>query len=224
MIQTASDRHAPLFHVADRIHFQREQYDLDGQFFTIAVDHQPTKEFFIRLLGQHQIENAVTAIAALRMWQERVGSVTNEDIRKGLADAVWPCRFEILQSDPLLIVDSAHNRDSAHRLRQTIDDFLPGRPLLLIFGSSDDKDISGMMAELLPRVHKLVVSRSTHPRSADPEYLAQLAQGYGLPVEVAPLAEQALPMALSLVEENGVVLTAGSLFMAAAVRDVWKNR
>jgi len=136
---------------------------------------------------------------------------------------VWPGRFEILQSEPPLVIDSAHNRDSAAKLRQTLDDYYPDRPVLLVFGVSEDKDVAGMLAELAPRLESIVTTRSYHPRSMDPEKLAQICKSTGLPVHAIPRVEDALSEALSLVDPQGMILVAGSLFVAAGARDTWYN-
>ena len=80
----------------------------------------------------------------------------------------------MLNQKPVIVVDSAHNRESALRLRHTIDDYFPGLPLVLIFGASEDKDISGMFSELLPRVKVMVATKSYHPRSLEPEKLKEM--------------------------------------------------
>jgi dihydrofolate synthase/folylpolyglutamate synthase len=111
------------------------------------------------------------------------------------------------------------------KLRQTLDDYLANRPVVLIFGASEDKDIEGMFIELLPRVDHLIFSRSFHPRAMEPERLASLAERFGKPMQVVEKVEEAVPLALveagRLAGGSGVVLAAGSIFIAAAVREVW---
>jgi dihydrofolate synthase/folylpolyglutamate synthase len=137
---------------------------------------------------------------------------------------VWPGRFEVLQREPLVIVDSAHNRDSAHRLRHALDDYLPGREVVLIFGASEDKDITGIFEELMPRVRDVVATQSIHPRAAKAEDLVLLAQQFGRPAQAVVPLEAALEAALQQAGQDAVVLAAGSLFIAAAVRAVWRTR
>ena len=73
-------------------------------------------------------------------------------MRTGLATARWPGRFELLSSQPVLVVDSAHNENSARKLRAALADWFPDRragQLALIFGASSDKDIAGMLESFL---------------------------------------------------------------------------
>jgi dihydrofolate synthase/folylpolyglutamate synthase len=122
-----------------------------------------------------------------------------------------------------VIIDSAHNRDSALKLRLALDDYFPGYPVVLVFGASEDKDIHGMFAELLPRVRQVVATRSFHPRAIEPEKLVEMAHQFGCPAKAVTPIEAALEEAIDLAEGEAVVLAAGSVFIAAAVRHAWMS-
>jgi dihydrofolate synthase/folylpolyglutamate synthase len=177
----------------------------------------------IPLLGSHQTQNAATAAAALIVAAQEGLAISPEAMCAGMARVRWPGRFEILQREPFLVIDSAHNRDSARCLRQTLDDYLPGRPVTLLFGASADKDITGMFTELLPRIRRVVATQSIHPRAATAQDLAALANRFGCQDARAVLPlEDALETALEYSRQDGsVVLAAGSLFVAGAVRSIW---
>jgi len=128
----------------------------------------------------------------------------------------------VLRQEPPVVVDSAHNRDSALRLRLAIEDYLPGKPVVLLFGASEDKDLEGMFAELLPRVRQVVVTESFHPRAAKAEDLAALARRFGRPVEIVRPARVSLERAMTLAGSQAAVVVAGSLFISAEARDAWQ--
>lgn len=219
----AAERGCPLVEVGRDYTWAAGSHSLDGQTFSVWRAGEAPLELRIPLLGQHQVENAATAYAALDVARGQGLTITDEHIRAGFAGVVWPGRFEILQRSPLLIVDSAHNRDSARRLRQALDDYLPGQPVILIYGASEDKDIEGMFAELMPRVSRVIATQSVHPRAAQVDQLVELAGKYGHPAEAVAPVEQAVMRALQLAaaEPGAAVVAAGSLFIAAAVRDTW---
>jgi dihydrofolate synthase/folylpolyglutamate synthase len=221
----AAERGCPLVEVGRDYDCAAGAHSLDGQSFRVWRAGQLPLELRIPLLGQHQVENAATAYAALDVARVHGLTITDEHIRGGFAGVVWPGRFEILQRSPLLIVDSAHNRDSARRLRQALDDYLPDQPVILIYGASEDKDIEGMFAELMPRVSRVIATQSVHPRAAQVNQLVELAGKYGRPGEAVVPVEQAVARALQLAgaEPGTAVLAAGSLFIAAAVRDTWQT-
>lgn len=184
---------------------------------------EPTR-LTIPLLGYHQVENAATAYTALQVARKSGLEVSESSIRKGFADVSWSARFEVLQSRPPVVIDSAHNRDSALKLRLALDDYFPGQPVILVFGASEDKDIDGMFAELMPRVSQVIATRSYHPRAMEPENLVECARRFGKLVKIVPVIEDALEEALRLAGGEAMVLVTGSIFVAAGARDTWYNR
>jgi folylpolyglutamate synthase/dihydropteroate synthase len=92
----------------------------------------------------------------------------------------------------------------------------------LIFGASADKDIEGMLTELLPRVSTLIVTRAEHPRAEEPERLAAIGHSHGVAVEQFEDTETALAFALQNAGEEDVILVAGSIFVAGQVLSAWQ--
>jgi folylpolyglutamate synthase/dihydropteroate synthase len=181
-------------------------------------------DYFIPLLGRHQVDNASTAISAVLQLRRKGFEISDKAIQEGLAKVFWPCRFEVLQRDPPMVIDSAHNRDSARKLHQAMEDYFPGKPVTLIFGASEDKDLSGMFAELLPSCSRLILTKSTHPRAASLDTLIKSASAYPCAMISAESIEVALDFCMDPGESDGVILAAGSLFVAAAVRAAWMKR
>jgi dihydrofolate synthase/folylpolyglutamate synthase len=219
---------APLSHNLERqalaVWPVEEQSLVDEYIETGGRSHwQPTR-LTIPLLGYHQVENAATAYTALQVARQEGLTIPESAIEQGFSTVYWPARFEILCRNPVLIVDSAHNRDSALKLRQAIDDYLPGKPVILLFGASEDKDIEGMFAELLPRVKRVIATRSVHPRAMDANKLVELAHHYGIQAQAVVPVESALDLALELAGNEAAVVAAGSLFIAAAVREAWNRK
>lgn len=178
----------------------------------------------LSLLGYHQVENAATAYTALQVLRARGLLLSDAAIRDGFSQVFWPGRFEVIQKNPPVVLDCAHNRDSALKLRLALDDYFPGKPVIMVFGASEDKDISGMFAELLPRVRQVIATRSFHPRAIDPEKLVDLAHQFGRPVKIVDDVGDALQEALKLADSEAMVLVTGSIFVAAGARDSWYNR
>lgn len=200
-----------------------EQSLVDAYVESGEVDEWVPPRFEIPLLGYHQVVNAAVAYATLQVLRDRGWSVGDEAVREGFRSVVWPGRFQVIGTEPAVVVDSAHNRDSALKLRIALDDYFPGQKVVLIFGASSDKDIAGMLTELLPRISKLVVTRADHPRAADPEEIADLAHGYALPVEVISPVSEALEHALKIAGPEEIVAVAGSLFVAGEVLTAWQT-
>jgi dihydrofolate synthase/folylpolyglutamate synthase len=187
------------------------------------LDWEPV-QLTIPLLGIHQLENAATAYTALQVGREKGVEISDQGIRNGFQNVQWPARFEILRQDQPMIIDSAHNRDSAHKLRIVLEDYYPGVPVILVFGASEDKDIRGMYTELQPRVRQIVATKSTHPRATDPEKLTEIARGMDLMAVSTNSVEEALDEAELLADGEAIILVTGSIFVAAAARSAWQER
>ncbi|NMB58681.1 MAG: bifunctional folylpolyglutamate synthase/dihydrofolate synthase, partial [Chloroflexi bacterium] len=131
------------------------KYSINGQWFIIKTPESRSDEtdmnkrlfppefdkgvdFYIPLLGRHQVDNAATAITAVMKLRQLGYEISDKAMQDGLAKVVWPCRFEVISRNPLIVVDSAHNRDSAHKLRLAVQDYFPEKPITLIFGASED--------------------------------------------------------------------------------------
>jgi dihydrofolate synthase/folylpolyglutamate synthase len=217
----AAERGAPLLAVGREVDFTLGSHSLEGgQDLTVSLAGSDPLALHIPLLGAHQAENAAVAYAVLRTAAVRGLPLADAAIVRGFSAVRWPGRFELLRRRPDVVVDSAHNADSARRLRQALDDYFPDQPVTLVFGASEDKDISGMFAELLPRSVRLIVTRSFHPRAADPLNLIGLAAPWSLPTFEVDEVADALQAALAQVEPHGLVLVTGSIFVAAAAREI----
>lgn len=240
VVQVAESQRAEVIQVGRDWLFSPAAHDLERQSMLVwSADEQAQIEAYVEsggeeewaptrleipLLGYHQVVNAAVAYAALQVMKSRGLAVTEAAIREGFRAARWPGRFQILSRSPLLVIDSAHNRDSALKLRIALDDYFPGQPVTLIFGASADKDIPGMLTELMPRVSRLIVTQAEHPRAEPAGALAEIAHRYALRVEAVVPVPVALEHALKRARLDEVILAAGSLFIAGEVLHAWENR
>jgi dihydrofolate synthase/folylpolyglutamate synthase len=193
--------------------FESRHHSLDNQL--LAVNGQ---EFQIPLLGAHQIINAATAIAALHVANEHGLVINDEAIRAGLLNVQWPGRLEILSHNPLLVVDGAHNGDSAQRLASALRAVFHHDRWTLILGISADKDLTAILDALLPIAARVIVTRARSVRAADVETLSQRVADRGVAPTAAVDVADALEIALG--DQLPVIIT-GSLFTVADARLAW---
>jgi dihydrofolate synthase/folylpolyglutamate synthase len=190
---------------------------MHGQWFELQGER-----YWIPLLGRHQIANAVTAWAALDGLEQRAGLVVPREARReGLRTTQWPGRLEILNCQPYLIVDSAHNGDSASKLRQALRDFFPGRRIMLVFGASGDHPFQDALRELLPIATRMFITRSRHPRAAAPERLLETVVQLGYQASVVTPVGEAIMAALQNSATNDLICVTGSVFTVADAREFW---
>ena len=171
------------------------------------------------LLGHFQLPNAAAALgAALLLAGGGHIPLTLDTIATGLATARWPGRLEIIRQEPLTLVDGAHNADSATQLRRALHDLFPGRPLTLILGTSLDKDLPGIAAALVPAAAQLILTVSSHPRSASLALLHRATDPYTIPTLDTADIPTALARAAALTPPDGLIIATGSLFIVADAR------
>ncbi|MBK9367297.1 MAG: bifunctional folylpolyglutamate synthase/dihydrofolate synthase [Deltaproteobacteria bacterium] len=169
------------------------------------------------LSGAHQVQNAGVALAMLERWSERRPELAVDEaaLRAGLKAAQNPGRFEWLAED--LLIDGAHNVDGARALASALAALPRDRPRTLLLGASKDKDVRAIAAALRPMIDRVFTTSCAHPRAMMPGEVAERLVGLGVPVLPAGPIEDALPMAR---EGRGLVIVAGSLFLAGAARDL----
>jgi dihydrofolate synthase/folylpolyglutamate synthase len=205
------------------VQYSAGEHTLQGQSLEVAMagDAAPLG-VFIPLLGQHQVENAATAFAAL---EEGNFGLSASEIVQGFAQVHWPCRFEIASLHPVVIFDSAHNEDAFIRLAQTVRTYFPGKKVVLILGISEDKHLKAMLTAIQDVIDTLIITRANHPRALDPAKIHEIALEVGLACESVSPVEDALERALEIVKYNGsIIVSAGSMFVTAEVKLAWQKK
>lgn len=231
ILRIAKSQEAPTVVVEQDYQWQSTSHTLDFQVVEIQNAHPQKGEkeslvpitLPVPLLGQHQADNATTALAALEVLREAGFAVTQESLRQGFQNVHWQTRFEILRKDPPLIADAAHNGDSIQKLCQTLDEYFPNLPFILILGASADKSLKTMMDIIIPKVEAVVCTQSVHPRAADAYDLQKQVERYNKPCYAESTAEAGLAKALELAGNNKGIIATGSLFLAAAIRAIWRQ-
>lgn len=224
VLEIAKVSESEVMQVENEITSTAVSHSLDGQRLEVRFENAHKSiwdgDYALSLLGAHQMDNASTALTALSKLKEIGFTITKQDIYDGLRLVFWPCRFEVVSRDPLVVLDSAHNVDSAIKLKQAIADYLEGYKIILIFGASVDKNIAGIFEVLLPMVYKVIFSKSTHPRAAEPAMLVKLVIDNPLSCEVVENITEAILSAKKQADKQTAVVVAGSIFIAAAAREV----
>jgi dihydrofolate synthase/folylpolyglutamate synthase len=211
--QVCRQRRAKLITVGKDITWQGLSFDLDGQ--RLRVRGRINYELYLPLLGEHQLVNAATAVAALEVLVDKAFDIPKEDMAKGFEQISWPGRFQILRRHPLLVVDGGHNIGAARSLTQSIRQYLDFKRAVLVMGTSQDKDVASLVAEVAPIFDEVIVTRSRHPRALPPSVLAAAFARRGIKARLDDNVTSALSQALALAGEKDLVCVTGSLFVVA---------
>ncbi|MFN8517947.1 MAG: Mur ligase family protein [Chloroflexota bacterium] len=192
----------------------------------LRVADQDLGELRIGLLGDHQAANAAVALGILgALARAGIATVGPDAIRRGLADARWPGRLELLRAGSVdVLLDGAHNADGARALAAALDRLAPwlgtGRPTLIL-GILADKDVPGMVAALrqassLRAARVLATPVPDTPRSLD---ATELARVWGPRAEPTASVDEALELGLAAASrEGGPLVVAGSLYLVGRAR------
>jgi dihydrofolate synthase/folylpolyglutamate synthase len=201
------------------ITWQGLSFNLDGQRLRVE-GRRGSYELTIPLLGDHQLGNAATALAALEVLADKGFEIPADSLAQGFSRVSWPGRFQILRRRPLLVVDGGHNVGAARSLTQSIRQYLDYERAILVMGTSHDKDFAGLVAELAPLFDEVIVTRSRHPRAlALAPLVAEFAR-HDIKARLAGDVPSALSLALSLAGDRDLVCATGSLFIVGEVLEV----
>lgn len=175
-----------------------------------------------RLWGDHQAENIVVAWQLVSEALCRLGRKFDPaHARRGIAESLWPGRFEVIALRPAIVLDGAHNEASAAVLKRALERFFPGKRLVFVVGVSSDKDIVGICRELVPCASCVVVTRAGSPRAASCEQILSIAARYSTACawKIERDVGGALRSAVREAGHRGVVVVTGSLFVVGEARD-----
>ena len=225
--QVARQHSAALVQVGRDVLFKEISHSLEGQTLSVwdpLSNGVPPVELFIPLLGTHQIVNAATAYTSLGVFAQKGFEINSDKIKHGFKKAFWPGRFEVIQNSPPIILDCAHNRDSALKLRLTLEEYFPGKNVIFIFGALEDKDVQGMFAELMPLAKELILVKSFHPRAINTTQLVEIGKPFECKVHVIDYIPDAMEKAMQIIGENEIIVVTGSISVVAEARKYWESK
>ena len=169
------------------------------------------------LRGAHQAANAKVAMRVLETLDRQGVAISSDAIVDGLTTVTWPGRLEhrVLPDGRELVLDAAHNPAGATALASYLHSLRGPKPTL-VFGAMRDKDVDAMLTVLLPAFGRMIVTRPSNPRAADPEELAARVRALvpALPVEVVESPGAAVAAAANT---SRLVVVAGSIFLLGDV-------
>jgi dihydrofolate synthase/folylpolyglutamate synthase len=213
----ARDQQVPLLRLGQEIEVSAIDKDWAGVQATITTPRGTYRDLRIPLLGVYQADNAALAVASIDALRSRGWEVSNGALRDGLARTRWPGRLEVIDRDPIVLVDGAHNPAALERSLAAVQKLAKGRPLVIIFGAMRDKDLASMLA-LLRRVNApLIFSRIDWHRAEVPTELAKRFDGES---ETAESSAEALSRAREKAGRHGIVFVCGSLYLVGEVKAI----
>lgn len=192
----------------------RAEPDARGRFRILASAHGTSVEAAVGLAGEHQVENALTALCAL----DRLG-VGLEHVSQGIASVEWPGRLEWFEGRPPILLDAAHNPSGAKTLARYLERFHSSRDVHLIYGSSRDKAVEEVASLLFPQARRVTLTQSQVARSVSPATLESLVDHLHDRIDRADTVLAALERARREATGATLIVIAGSIFLIGEIWD-----
>jgi dihydrofolate synthase/folylpolyglutamate synthase len=169
------------------------------------------------LLGRHQIANAATAVVLAELAAAGHFDLPAEAVAEGLRRTRWHGRFEIVERYPALVLDGAHNPESALALRWAVREHLQYDRLVLIFGGMGDHNLRAVAETLFPLADLVILTRSRNPRATPPDHLLELTGDLCRQVATEEDPAAALQAARAAARPEDAILVTGSLYLVGEI-------
>ncbi len=182
--------------------------------------------FSLALSGRHQQENAVVALAALNEVRHHFPTLSLAALQEGLSTVEWPGRLQMLHEGPggpALLIDGAHNDDSAQKLSAYLQQRCHFNRLWLVLGITADKNVPGILAPLLPLSAGTFVTSASHPRATPTSALENAANNLGYEVIQEPDIAAAVTAAWNAASPNDLICVTGSLYIVGDLLNCWER-
>jgi len=213
------ERHARLVRAMERVHIEMLATSRAVAVTFVTPDRR-LPEIRLALSGRHQATNAAVAVAVLEELN-RVGvRVDSAAMTAGLTDTRWPARLERRRwhgADVLL--DAAHNPAGAHALADYLRD-IGWTDVTLVTAALRDKDVYGILTELLPCCRQLICTTAVSPRALTAAELAARAATLPTAPQLIESIDDAGDALLRACRPHARVVVAGSIFLVGPVRGI----
>jgi dihydrofolate synthase / folylpolyglutamate synthase len=210
-------RRAKLYCLGRDIKIKKQK---DG-FFTYQGFNRNLKNLTIPLQGEYQLSNAALALAAVELCEKKGIRVDDAAIYAGLANTHWEARLEVLQKDPLFILDGAHNPAGVDVLCRSLKKDFSYRRLILIFGALTDKDYRRMLRKIIPLASIIILTQLKTKRAVPVNHMMETVNKMGYPAIVTRNVKQAIERAQTMAKKQDLICATGSFYLAGEIKQAF---
>lgn len=199
------------------------QVVIDKSNFTQKITADILNETYsveLSLIGEHQILNCIVCLNAIKQLKNKGVIIKDSSINRGLSNVKWIGRMEVLKKNPLVVIDGAHNIDGIGKLRISVDKYLNYNRLILIVGILGDKEVSKMLNVITDKASYVIVTEPHNYRAESSSVLYEKVKEKGIECFDIEDYEEAYKKALSLGNDDDLILVCGSLYMIGDMRKI----
>lgn len=190
--------------------------NIDYQTFS----YKKLKDLKISMIGEYQIKNAVLAIEIVNKLKSIGYDISDENIKDGLFKAKWAGRFEVINKEPLFIIDGAHNLSGAIALKESIHKYCENKKIIMILGILKDKDVQSIIAQIVPLADMVYLVDGYNDREMSTNELYDITKMYCNNSVKCDKIEIAVNNAFMKAEKSGIIIATGSLYMIGHIKEL----
>jgi dihydrofolate synthase/folylpolyglutamate synthase len=216
--RVANEQHAPLMVLDDDFKLTGDPADFESNDCHVS-------NIKSGLLGVYQLKNlAVSIQAAVVLSRQRGWKLSDDQIRRASLQARWPGRMEIMQQEPLVVLDGAHNLPGVQALKQSLQTYWQDRPIHILAAILDDKLFQPMIDELLTIPNaQLTLTNFQNPLHRQVVQPAELVANEARQINYEANWRTALRQLIKQANPRDVVIITGSLYFVSEVRPLFKK-
>jgi dihydrofolate synthase / folylpolyglutamate synthase len=201
---------------------------VDGCYSAIATSTKTNSRAKLSIApplpGRFQICNALAAATAARILASLGFHITDEAIKRGIANVHWPGRLERLSENPAVYLDGTHNPAGARELLKFWEENFTGRRIILVYGAMRDKAVDEIAGVLFPHADAVILTEPRQPRAISADLLAEMTAHLARQTMVMPDPYDALEQAIQMARTSDAVFATGSLYLVGDLRTHWRAR
>ncbi len=176
------------------------------------------------LLGRHQAANIAVALTCFLVYCKIQGiRVEEQNIRTALKNINWKGRMQMLGTNPIVIIDGAHNLQGIKTFFSNLQELFPNKKMLFVISILADKDYKRMLKVLCPLAKRFYISKNESDRAAEIDAQVEVVKATGCEFKTAPSVTEVFTMAFKDAARDDIVVGAGSLYTVAEIIRAYKQ-
>lgn len=221
------EKNSPLFACQESV-ITKVAYQVEGTTFSLEnkSSSYAYEDVFLKLLGKYQVSNATTALMAIESLRQSGYNIERANVYKGLEKANWPGRMELIQTSPKVIIDGAHNEESAKAFVASLQSLTQQPKVTMLIGVLKGKDYKTILKILVPFAHTVIVTQASYGRALPArdlyDEIRKIEKGPKLILEEN--LTKAYQMGKESLKEEDVLCCLGSLYLVGELKQFIKSQ
>jgi dihydrofolate synthase/folylpolyglutamate synthase len=218
ILEKAMENNCEVFQFGKNIFAENIRFDTKGTVFDYCSSELELPNLTINLLGKHQASNAAVAIKSFELFQKKMNRTVNPElIRFALQKINWQGRMQIINHNPMVILDGAHNEEGIHVLVENLKAMFTCKRFIFVVAILRDKKLDAMLAELCSVSKLMLISKNNSTRAAELEEQVEIVKNYTQEFKAIYDIRSAVQFALTQAADDEVIVVCGSLYTIAEV-------